>query len=103
MSVGEGANEGGRDGLAETEERPESAAQQDNIVAVIDRSRKRVFVGVEQIKCACQDRGVEGRRMGGINATVVFEKLGKEGQDECKGNLLFMCQEMHNKYALRGD
>lgn len=48
MAVGEPADEWGGDGLAEGEEGAEGAAEEDDVVAVVDGAGEGVFVGVEQ-------------------------------------------------------
>lgn len=83
MLVREGADQGRGDGLAEGEERSESAAEQDNVVARVDGLGKRVLVGIE----AGEDLGEDRVGVARLVVAVKLDELGEQGQDEGEGYL----------------
>ena len=88
--IGQGADDGGRDGLEEGEERAEGAAEEHDVVAVVYGFCEGVFVRVE----GGEGAGEEGGRGGGVRGFVVaveFEELGEEREDEREGDLWRGC------------
>jgi hypothetical protein len=83
MRVAHAANDGRGDGLAEGEERAHGAAEQDDVVAVVDGAGEGVFVGVE----GGEDAGEESVGGGDLEVAVEFEEFGEEGEDEGEGDL----------------
>jgi hypothetical protein len=84
MRVAYAANYGRGDGLAEGEERAHCAAEEDDVVAVVDGAGEGVFVGVE----GGEDAGEEGVGGGDFEVAVEFEEFGEEGEDEGEGDLV---------------
>lgn len=81
--VGQGANYGRDNGLAEGEERAQGASEQDNVVAVVDGPFEAVFVGVQAVEHLGQHSGIGL----GLDIAVELKQLGEQGQDEGEGNL----------------
>lgn len=75
--------------MAEGEERAESAAEEHNVVAVVDGFGERVLVGIQ----GGQDVGEEGGGGGGVGCAggilgaVELEQFGEKGEDEGEGDL----------------
>lgn len=90
MAVGEVANERGGNGLQETEEGAEGAAEEDDVVARVDGAGEGGLVAVE----AGEDALEKGRGLGGVcgrgagfAVTVELEELREEREDEGEGDL----------------
>ena len=72
--------------MKKREQRPEGAAEEHNIIAVVDGLRERILVGIE----ASEDAGEDGRRrmvLRGFVIAVELEELGEERKNECEGYL----------------
>jgi hypothetical protein len=72
--VGQRANDWRRDSLTYGEERPEGAAEQDNVVARVDRLCERVLVCVQTGEDLAENRV----RIAGFVITVEFDELRKQ-------------------------
>lgn len=73
--------------MEEGEEGAEGAAEEDDVVAVVDGSCEGVFVGVQAGDDAAEGCWGGGGGGGGFEVAVEFEELGEEGEDECEGDL----------------
>lgn len=82
MFVGQRSNDGTCNGLAEREERAECAAEEDNVVAVVDWLRKGILVGIQEVKCVCENRGRGRIGILSILYAVKLEELRKQREDE---------------------
>ena len=84
MTIGQRADNGRGDGLAQGEEGAEGAAEEDDVVAVVDGAGEAVLVRVEEGEGVGEDCGRGGRGVRGVDRAIEFEQFGEEGQDECE-------------------
>ena len=73
--------------MEEGEEGAERAAEEDDVVAVVDWSCKGVFVRVEDVEDVAEE-GDAAVGLVGFEVAVVFEEFGEEREDECEGYLV---------------
>ena len=73
--------------MAEGEEGAQSAAEEDDVVAVVDGFGEGVLIRIEGV----EDSGKEGVGPGVFEVAVEFEEFGEEGEDEGEGDLYVLC------------